>query len=55
MEELGEIRGLCQGVGPWCVGEDFNVVMFPSKRLRGASISSTMKRFSKVIDDLELM
>lgn len=51
-EELGAIRGLSQD--PWCIGGDFNVVKFLSKRNRFSRLSLAMRRFLKVIEDLEL-
>ena len=32
-EELGSIKGLWEG--PWCLGEDFNVVLSPMEREGG--------------------
>ena len=51
-EEFGFVRGLWNI--PWCVDEGFNVVCFPCERWRGGRVSSSMRRFSKVIEDLEL-
>ena len=36
------------------MGGDFNMVRFPIERGRGGRISSSMRRFSDVIADLEL-
>ena len=51
-EELGAIHGLWND--PWCIGGDFNMIRFPNERRRGGRMSSSMRRFSKVIDDLDL-
>ncbi|RVW70775.1 Elongation factor 1-gamma [Vitis vinifera] len=51
-EELGAIRGLWND--PWCIGGDFNMIRFPNERRRGGRVSSSMRRFSEVIDELEL-
>ncbi|RVX05586.1 hypothetical protein CK203_027280 [Vitis vinifera] len=39
---------------PWCIGGDFNVVRFPGERTGASRLSSAMRRFTKVIDDLQL-
>ena len=51
-EELGVVQGLWEG--PWCVGGDFNTVRFPNERMRGGRISSSMRRFLEVIEELGL-
>ncbi|RVW72019.1 hypothetical protein CK203_054053 [Vitis vinifera] len=51
-EELGAIRGLWND--PWCIGGDFNMIRFPDERRRGGRVSPSMRRFSEVIDDLDL-
>ena len=51
-DELGAIRGLWSDL--WCIGADFNVVRFPSERSGALRLSSTMRRFIEVIDDLHL-
>ena len=50
--ELGAIKGLWRD--PWCLGGDFKVVRFPRERNRASSLTGPMRRFSQVIDDLEL-
>ena len=52
LSELGAIRGLWNE--PWYVAGDFNVIRFPSERIRGGRLSPTMRRFSEVIEELEL-
>ena len=51
-EGFGAIRGLWSD--PWCVGGVFNMIRFPEKHSRGGGLSSTMRRFSEVLKDLEL-
>ncbi|RVX19759.1 Transposon TX1 uncharacterized 149 kDa protein [Vitis vinifera] len=51
-EELGAIRGLWSD--PWCIRGDFNLIRFPNESRRGGRLSSSMRRFSEVIDDLDL-
>ena len=51
-EELGSIRGLWSD--PWCVGGDFNMIRFLEERSRGGGLSASMRRFSEVLEDLEL-
>ena len=52
-EDLGAIRGLWGD--PWCVGGDFNVIRFLEERNKVDRISSFMRRFSQIINELELM
>ena len=42
------------GGGPWCAAGDFNVIRFPEECSKGGRLNSSMRRFSKVIEDLEL-
>ena len=51
-EDLGAIRGLWGE--PWCIGGGFNVIRFLGERNKMGRISSSMRRFSQVIDELEL-
>ena len=39
---------------PWCVGEDFNSIRFPGERRYGHNLTAEMRRFSKVIKELNL-
>jgi endonuclease/exonuclease/phosphatase family metal-dependent hydrolase len=39
----------------WCVGGDFNITRFPSKRSGSASLDSAMMEFSELIFDQGLM
>ena len=50
--ELGAIKGLWNE--PWCVAGDFNMIRFPFQRSREGRMSPTMRRFSKVVEELEL-
>ena len=51
-EELGSIKGLWSD--PWCVGGDFNLVRFLEEHSRGEGLTASMRRFSEVVEDLEL-
>ena len=51
-EKLGALKGLWNG--SWCVAGDFNVILSPEEHSRGGSLNSNMRRFSEVIEDLEL-
>ena len=51
-EELGVIRGLW--FDPWCIGEDFNVVRFPSEHSREGRLTGSLRRFSEAIEELDL-
>ena len=51
-EELGSIKGLWDC--PWCVGGDFNEVLFPNERSKGGRLSNSMRRFSDILNDLDL-
>ena len=51
-DELGVVRGLWGG--PWCVSGDFNVVRFLVESSRRGRLTYSMRRFSEVIEDLEL-
>ncbi|RVW51702.1 hypothetical protein CK203_066562 [Vitis vinifera] len=50
--ELGAVRALWSDL--WCVAGDFNVVRFPVESSRGGRLSFSMRRFSEIIEDLEL-
>lgn len=47
-EELFEV--IRKWLGPWCLGGDFNIIHFPSKRTGTHSLSSHMRFFSNFID-----
>ena len=51
-EDLGAIRSVWND--PWCLGGDFNVLRFPKERNRDGIWTRAMRRFSQVIEDLEL-
>ena len=50
--ELGAIRGLWNE--PWCIAGDFNMIRFPFERSRGGRLSQAMRRFSEVVEELDL-
>ena len=49
---LGAIKGLCNGL--WCIAGDFNAILSPEEHSRGGNLNSNMRRFSEVIENLEL-
>ena len=49
---MGAIKGLWNG--SWCVVRDFNVILSLEECSRGGSLNSNMRRFSEIIEDLEL-
>ena len=51
-EELGSIKGLWEV--PWCIGGDFNEIFYPNERSRGGKVSNSMRRFSDILNDLDL-
>ena len=51
-EELGAIKGLWNE--PWCVGGDYNSIRFPGEMRDGHNLTVEMRRFSKVIKELNL-
>ncbi|RVX06274.1 hypothetical protein CK203_027523 [Vitis vinifera] len=52
-EEIGAIRGLWED--PWCVGGDYNITLFQRERSRQGRITSAMRRFAQIVDELGLM
>ena len=50
-DELGAIRGLWSDL--WCIGGNFNVVRLLGERFGAFKLSSTMRKFTKVSDDLQ--
>ena len=52
-EEFGAIRGLWDD--PWCLGGDFNITLFQREMSNQRRISSTMRRFVEIVDDLGLV
>ena len=51
-DELGAVRGLWND--PWCVAGDFNITRFSEERSGEGRLTGGMRRFSNVIEDLEL-
>ncbi|KAJ9671078.1 hypothetical protein PVL29_027188 [Vitis rotundifolia] len=51
--ELGATRGLWGD--PWCVGGDFNIILSQGERSRQGNLTSAMRRFAQVINELELV
>ena len=52
-DELGAIRGIWGE--PWYVGGDLNVILSQGERSRQGRVTSVMRRFAQVMDDLELV
>ena len=52
-EEIGAIRGIW--VDPWCIGGDFNVTLSLRERSNQGRLTSAMRRFAQVVDELELI
>nr|CAN80562.1 hypothetical protein VITISV_040289 [Vitis vinifera] len=52
-EEIGAIRGIWEE--PWCLGGDFNIILSQRERSRQGRITSAMRRFAQIIDDLGLV
>ena len=52
-EELGVIRGIWEE--PWCLGGDFNIILFQRERSRQGRLTTTMRRFAQIIDELGLV
>ena len=50
--EVRAIRGLWNA--PWCIGGDFNVIRFLRVCRKEERMSSSMRRFLEVIDELDL-
>ena len=50
--ELGAVRGLWNN--PWCVAGDFNITSFSEERSGEGRLTGGMRRFSNVIEHLEL-
>ncbi|KAL6317062.1 hypothetical protein AAG906_029814 [Vitis piasezkii] len=51
-EKLESIKGLWRD--PWCMRRDFNMVRYLEKHSRRGGLSTSMRRFTEVVEDLEL-
>ena len=52
-EEFGAIRGLWED--PWCLGGDFNITLLQRERTSQRRITSEMRRFAEIVDELGLV
>lgn len=52
-EEIGAIRGIWDD--PWCLGGDFNVILSQREKSNQGRLTSAMRRFAQVVDELELI
>ncbi|WKA01272.1 hypothetical protein VitviT2T_019560 [Vitis vinifera] len=52
-EELGAVRGIWEE--PWCLGGDFNSTLYQRERSRQGRITSNMRRFAHIIEELGLV
>ncbi|RVW12512.1 hypothetical protein CK203_082410 [Vitis vinifera] len=50
---IGAIRGRWDD--PWCLGGDFNIILYQQERSSQRRISSAMRRFAETVEDLELV
>ena len=51
-EELGSIKGIWEE--PWCMGGDFNAVIYHEERSKGGRIENSLRRFANILNDLGL-
>ncbi|RVW64951.1 hypothetical protein CK203_041875 [Vitis vinifera] len=53
---MGRVWGDQRAVGdPWCIGGDFNITLFSRERSGQRRISSAMRNFAEIVDDLGLV
>ena len=52
-EEFGAIRGLWED--PWCLEGDFNITFLQREKSSQRRITSEMRRFAKIVDELGLV
>ena len=52
-KEFGAIRGLWED--PWCLGGDFNITLLQRERNNQRRITSEMRRFAEIVDELGLV
>ncbi|RVX16234.1 hypothetical protein CK203_014505 [Vitis vinifera] len=53
VEEIGAIRGIWDD--PWCLGGDFNVILSQRERSNQGRLTSAMRRFAQIVDELKLI
>ena len=47
------IRGIWDD--PWCLGGDFNVILSQRERSNQGRLTSAMRRFAQIVDELKLI
>ena len=52
-EELWVIKGIWED--PWCLGGDFNIILFQRERSRQGRLTAAIKRFAQIVDELGLV
>ena len=52
-EELWAIRGIWED--PWCLGGDFNIILFQRERSKQGKLTTAARRFAQIVDELGLV